>query len=167
MAFEHGDLRTADWTGARFVLAHSACFDEGLLATVADRCVSLPPGALVASVSGRLAAPGLRLLAELPLRASWGDATLFLHQRAGDSDGVDEDDAGAAASAARRVEPPLNPVTDTPLQRRLRAAGAVERLVAVVAAAADRLAMPCICRAFGGDGIGWVPERGNLGDDGI
>ncbi len=144
MDLAHGDLRTAEWGGARFVLAHSACFDEALLRAVAARCAALPPGALVATVSTRLAAPGLRLLVELPVRASWGDATVFVHQRAGPGDGEPAANGapggggggGEDAAAGRRVERPLIPVSDTPAQRRLRAAGAIERLVAVIAAAA-------------------------------
>lgn len=70
-----------DWTDGDVVFANSTCFAEDTLAAIADRAVSLRPGARIVTFTTALKTPWLRVLLKKRYRMSWGPATVFVHQK--------------------------------------------------------------------------------------
>lgn len=76
------DLTKHDWTlEATVVFANSTCFDDHLMAEVADRANSLKPGAFVVTLTKRLPSPRFYLCDTQLYQMSWGGATVFIQRK--------------------------------------------------------------------------------------
>ena len=78
-------IRGGEWCRAHkpsFVYAHATCFDDRLMAEMANALVpSLPPGCIVATVSKSMPSPLLQTLEHAVAPLSWGEGTLIFQRR--------------------------------------------------------------------------------------
>lgn len=82
VSLEHGDLRTADWSGAAVVFVTATCFPLELMRALARRCEKLKPGSVVVSTGQRVESPLLEDAGMLVREMPWGPSKLFFSRRA-------------------------------------------------------------------------------------
>ena len=72
------------WAAVDVALACSTCFDEDTVARMVRAATRMRPGTFFATCSTRLPAEWGALVAELPrCPASWGETTVYVHERRG------------------------------------------------------------------------------------
>lgn len=91
------DLEACDWSDGDLVFANSTCFDDSLIAGIAERAERLKPGAYVVTFTKGLESRAFEVLDKRRYKMSWGPATVFIHRRL-NHDGTpyrDEQEEGA------------------------------------------------------------------------
>lgn len=96
--FVLGDATVLDWAEARVVFANSTCFDEALMARLADRAAALAPGTYFVTTTTALPSDRFELRWKGFMRETWGDATVFVQRRREPGEGEDAEDASVASS---------------------------------------------------------------------
>lgn len=77
----HGDVEGEAWAqGTTLVIANCTSASDGLLAEIAERVEELPPGALMVSLSRRVACPHLALVDQRSIVQGWGDISVYIQQ---------------------------------------------------------------------------------------
>lgn len=88
VTFQCADIFTADWSDGDIVFVASTAFDESMMEQLSQQATRLKPGSRVITLSLPLPAvhgsseqPHYQLLWSEPYRFSWGNATVYLHQK--------------------------------------------------------------------------------------
>lgn len=76
-----GDAFKVDWADATLAFVNSTCFDEKMMETVAEHANKMQTGSFLISFTRRLPSEEWQLLEYERHIMSWGDATVFIHQR--------------------------------------------------------------------------------------
>jgi SAM-dependent methyltransferase len=98
------DFERPLWAAVDVALACSTCFDEQTVERMERAAMLMRPGAIFATCSIRLPAEWGWLVAVLPrCPASWGETTVYVHERRGDGDVAAAAEAAAAEAAAAEV----------------------------------------------------------------
>lgn len=77
--FTFGDMFDQDWTDASFIFINSTCFDAKMMEAISSREVN--PGAWAVSLTKPLKSPNWQIKQSLRKPMSWGEATIFIHER--------------------------------------------------------------------------------------
>jgi hypothetical protein len=98
------DFERPLWAAVDVALACSTCFDEQTVERMVRAAMLMRPGAIFATCSIRLPAEWGWLVAVLPrCPASWGETTVYVHERRGGGDVAAAAEAAAAEAAAAEV----------------------------------------------------------------
>ena len=86
--FIHGDLFDLDINPYSVVFVNSTCFDDRLMERIGEKVESMPPGAVVVTLTRHLPSSCFTLTEpSLPLRMSWGVTKVHFYQKDGDLPG--------------------------------------------------------------------------------
>lgn len=83
IAFHHGDMFDHDLTDADIVFSHCTCFDDALMARLAQKLEDLRPNTRVITVTKQLPSAAFEPLGSELLPLGWGEATMFYQRRKG------------------------------------------------------------------------------------
>lgn len=76
------DPKAYDWTtDATVVFANSTCFDDALMAAIADRAHHLPKGAFFVTLTRKLPCSSFEVCESQLHQMSWGGATVFIQHK--------------------------------------------------------------------------------------
>jgi len=75
------DSNAKDWRDGDLVFINSTCFDEITMEKLARMCFRLKKGAFVVTISRRVPTTELAVLDHEMCLMSWGEATVFIHQK--------------------------------------------------------------------------------------
>ena len=75
------DMRAKDWRDADLVFANSTCYDDALMAKIADLALGMRKGSFFVSFTKRLACQDFKILEQEMYRMSWGEATVYIMQK--------------------------------------------------------------------------------------
>ena len=75
------DFNVKDWTDGDIVFANSTCYDDGIMDSIANLGRKLKRGAFVVTISRRLPSIEFEVIENELHKMSWGDATIFIHQK--------------------------------------------------------------------------------------
>jgi hypothetical protein len=78
------DVKAKDWRDADLVFANSTCYDDNLMAKIADLALGMKKGAFFVAFTKRLASQDFAVLEHDMYRMSWGEATVYIMQKVTD-----------------------------------------------------------------------------------
>jgi len=78
------DFSLKDWSDGDVVFANSTCFDDRLMAKVADKAAALKKGAFFITLTKRLPSSHFEVLENELYQMSWGGATVYIQQKTTD-----------------------------------------------------------------------------------
>jgi len=81
ITFICGDILQVDWSDADVCFANSTCFDDKLMEGLAERANLCKPGTFFITFTRRLPSEKWEVLEYERHLMSWGDATVYIHQR--------------------------------------------------------------------------------------
>lgn len=81
--FRHGDMFAHDLSEADIVFSHCTCFDDALMAKLAQKLEELRPGARVITVTKSLPSAAFETTGSELLSLGWGDATMYYQRKKG------------------------------------------------------------------------------------
>mmetsp|Transcript_20217 Transcript_20217/g.57618 ORF Transcript_20217/g.57618 Transcript_20217/m.57618 type:complete len:286 (+) Transcript_20217:489-1346(+) len=79
-----GDALKLNWADADLAFCNSTCFDQAMMALLAERADAMRPGAFFVTFTRRLPSKRWQVLEYERHSMSWGEATVFIHVRLGD-----------------------------------------------------------------------------------
>lgn len=81
---DFNDFTIKDWRDADVVYANSTCYDDALMEKIAANTRGMKKGTFFISISRRLPSKDFVVLEHELQRMSWGEATVFIHQKTND-----------------------------------------------------------------------------------
>lgn len=78
------DTKAKDWRDADLVFANSTCYDDALMAKIANLAIGMRKGSFFVSFTKRLACQDFKILEHEMYRMSWGEATVYIMQKTTD-----------------------------------------------------------------------------------
>jgi len=75
------DLNVKDWTDGDIVFANSTCYDDSIMDSIANLGRKMKRGAFIVTISRRLPSVEFQVIENELHKMSWGDATIFIHQK--------------------------------------------------------------------------------------
>ncbi len=75
------DMKVRDWRDGDVVFANSTCYDEELMAKIAEKAIGMKKGSFFISFSKRLASEDFVILEHEMMKMSWGEATVYIMQK--------------------------------------------------------------------------------------
>lgn len=79
------DMKIRDWRDGDLVFANSTCYDDELMAKIADLALGMRKGSFFVSFTKRLACPDFKILEHDMMRMSWGETTVYIMQKMTDA----------------------------------------------------------------------------------
>jgi len=81
---DFNDFAIKDWRDADVIYANSTCYDEALMEKIAANTRGMKKGSFCITISRRLPSKDFVVLEHELQRMSWGEATVFIHQKIND-----------------------------------------------------------------------------------
>lgn len=75
------DFLVKDWSDGDILFANSTCFDDSLMAKIAEKAASLKKGAIFITFTRRLPSTHFEVLEHEMYQMSWGGATVYIQQK--------------------------------------------------------------------------------------
>ncbi|GBG30582.1 Histone-lysine N-methyltransferase, H3 lysine-79 specific [Hondaea fermentalgiana] len=82
--FIRGDIFNVDWSDATLAFVNSTCFDDEMMNRLVEPADKMKPGSFFISFTRRIPSENWQVLEYERHLMSWGDATVFIHQRKAD-----------------------------------------------------------------------------------
>jgi len=75
------DIKAKDWRDGDVVFANSTCYDDELMNKIATLALGMRKGAFFVTFTKRLPSNDFKVLEHTMERMSWGEATVYIHQK--------------------------------------------------------------------------------------
>jgi hypothetical protein len=88
------DMKVRDWRDADMVFANSTCYDDELMAKIADLAAGMKKGSFFVSITKRLGSSDFAILEHEMMKMSWGEATVYIMQKMTDPRKIETNEDG-------------------------------------------------------------------------
>jgi hypothetical protein len=75
------DMSVRDWRDGDLVFANSTCYDDELMANIADLALGMKKGSFFVSFTKRLASTDFQIVDHEMYKMSWGEVTVYIMQK--------------------------------------------------------------------------------------